>query len=117
MILIQVILIAGFLWLLIKLLGGPHGSRVNAWKKIIGLGFIVIAISAVLFPEISNKIAHWVGVGRGADLLLYILTLAFIFVCINLYLSDSSRQKKFNKVVRRLAILEANQRQNSHREK
>ena len=34
--------------------------------------FIVTGLLFILFPGITNKIAHWVGVGRGADMIFYL---------------------------------------------
>jgi len=107
MILIQLVLIAGFLILLIKFLLDPNSSQIRAWKKLIGLLFVPLAIIFVLFPNEANTVAHTVGVGRGADLLLYVLTLAFIFVCINLYMKSKQDQRRITELTRKLAILEA----------
>ena len=38
---------------------------------LIGL-FFALGVFFVLFPETTNKIAHWVGVSRGADLLFFL---------------------------------------------
>lgn len=110
MILIQILLIAAFIVLLIRFLANPTSYQIKAWKKIIGILFVVLAIIAVLLPESLNKVANFVGVGRGADLLLYILTLAFIFVVFNLYVSSKQEQRQFVKLARKLALLEAESR-------
>lgn len=108
MIAIQIILIAGFCTLLLFFLGNPKNLRIQAWKKIFGLMFIVIAIFFVIFPDISNSIAHSVGVSRGADLMLYILILAFVFVTINMYIRIQQDENKIDTLARKLAITEAN---------
>ncbi len=106
---IQLVLIVGFLAALIRFLSSSS-HKVKAWKKILGLLFTVIAVGFILFPDSSNRVAHWVGVTRGADLLLYFLVLAFIFVCINLYTKSLADERELVQLVRRVAILEANQR-------
>ncbi len=111
MIAIQIILIAGFVLFLWRFLSNPGSHQVNAWIKILTMLFTVLAIIAVAFPDISNDIAHAVGVSTGANLLLYILTLAFIFVVVNLYIKGKDDNKRLVAVVRHLAILEAQLRQ------
>lgn len=37
----------------------------------------MVAIAAVLFPDSTSRVANFVGVGRGTDLLLYLLVLFF----------------------------------------
>jgi len=106
MILIQVVLIAAFILLLLKFLANPNSYQIKAWKKIIGILFVFLAIMAVLFPDLLNHIAHFFGVGRGADLLLYLVTLAFIFVVFSQYVSSKQEQKRLVKLARKLALLE-----------
>lgn len=113
MILIQAILIAGIIYLLVRFFSNPRSMQMRAWKKIVGLAFTILAIVVVLFPETSNDLAHTVGVGRGADLLLYCLTLAFIFVCINLYLRSKQEEQRLVKLARKVALLEAEVSKNS----
>ncbi len=107
MILIQLLLILAFVAALLKFLVNPGSHHINAWKKIIGTLLMVLAIFAVLFPNTLSTLANYVGVGRGADLLLYILALSFTFLAINLYVRGKQDEKRFAKVVRKLAILEA----------
>lgn len=82
-----------------------HGGRAS--KKI---GLIILAIAmivAVIFPESTNVVANAVGVGRGADLLLYITVAAFILYSINDYLHRQQQREIVYKLARTIAILEA----------
>lgn len=110
MILLQVLLIAAFLLLIVRFISNPDSNRIRAWKKILGIVFILFSIVAVLLPDLINKIANFFGIGRGADLLLYLLTLSFIFVVFNLYIKNQQDQKKIVKLARKIAIIEANLR-------
>jgi len=109
MILIQVILIVAFLLLLTRFLVDPNSHQMKAGQKLITVLFFALAIFAVLFPGALNRIAHLVGVGRGADLLLYVLTLTFIFTIFSLYVRDKQNQRQVVALVRRIALIEANQ--------
>ena len=113
MIAIQIILAVGFLLILKKFLVSHSSAQVRASKKVLGILFTVFALVAIFSPNSINSIAHHVGVGRGADLLLYLLTLAYIFTSINLYIKSKQDQKRLVELSRRLAILETNLNQNS----
>lgn len=106
MILIQVVLIAGILAVLLRFLAYRNSFQTQAWKKILLMGFILLAIVLILWPDILNNTAHFLGVGRGADLLLYALTVAFIFEQINNYVKDKEEKRRIAALVRRLAIAE-----------
>jgi hypothetical protein len=60
-----------------------------------------------LFPSGLTWIAHKVGVGRGADLLLYILVVTFGLVSVILFRRLDALERKYVAVARMLAIQEA----------
>jgi len=113
MILIQLFLVVGFLAFLLWLIANPSSYQIHAWTKILAILFVIVAILTILFPNITNDIAHSLGVSRGADLLLYILTMAFIFGMFNSYIQEKRLQKRMVLLARRVAINEANQRTNN----
>ena len=115
MILLKTILIGGFVLLLIRFVLSPNSYQIRAWKKIIGALFVALAILAILLPNQLNRVAHFFGVGRGADLLLYLLSLAFIFALINQYLNEKQEQKRFVRLARKVALLEAEQHNKRHK--
>ncbi len=107
MIVIQLLLIVAILFVIIRFLSSRNTSQTQAWKKILLLFFAISAIVLVLAPNILNGIAHVLGVGRGADLLLYALTVAFVFVQLNNYIKTKEEQKRIVILARKIAITEA----------
>jgi hypothetical protein len=104
----QIVVIVVALCILAIGLSSRTSSAGKAWKKV-GLSLLVVAmITAVLLPDTINSLAHLVGVGRGADLLLYVLTLAFIAYALNNYLHQQTERDALYRLARRIAILEAN---------
>ncbi len=82
-------------------------SHAGHASKKIGLILLAIAmIVAVIFPDITNVVANAVGVGRGADLLLYITVVAFILYALNNYLHMQDQRDMLHKLARHIAILE-----------
>lgn len=107
MILIQLVLIVAIVALMIRFLSSRGSNQTQAWKKLLLMLFTALAIIFVVWPESLNTIAHFVGVGRGADLLLYSLIVAFVFQSFNTYLKGKEEQRRFAKVASKVAILEA----------
>ena len=54
------------------------GARHQAIQRIMLVVFMAAATSSVFFPQLWTYAARSVGVGRGADLLLYITVLVFL---------------------------------------
>ncbi|MDB5177130.1 MAG: hypothetical protein JWN75_798 [Candidatus Saccharibacteria bacterium] len=104
---IQIILVAVLIFLIVGFLKSRTTSRTKAYKKILLILFVVSAIVVVIFPDITTYVAHFLGIGRGADLLLYGITVVMIFVLLNNYIKDREEQKRFVILSRKVAILEA----------
>lgn len=107
MILIQLILILVLGLLTVNFIKSRQSSRTKAYKKLLLLLFIPCAVIIVLFPEIATELANLVGVGRGADLLLYGLTVVVIFQLFDTYVKDRENMRKTVVLARKVAILEA----------
>lgn len=107
---IKVVLIGLILALLFWFLANRKTSKASAGIKLGMIGFVLIAMGVVIFPEASNDIAHLLGVGRGADLILYMLTVAFIFSNLAQYIKNKEEQQKIATLARKIAIIDANEK-------
>jgi len=108
--LIQVLLSFAIVVLITFVLIGKQTHAARAWKKVAFSVFLLLMFGAVLFPNSTTWLASLVGVGRGADLLLYGLALTFVGYVLNEY---SHRQRDRDTVVRlarKVALLDANTR-------
>lgn len=76
--LIQVLLILGIVGVALLLNRTTADSRHQAIRRLLLLGFVVAAVVSVTFPSVLSRLAGFVGVGRGTDLLLYALVIAFL---------------------------------------
>ena len=67
----------------------------------------LVAFGALMKPELSMWLAERLGIGRGADLVLYILTLLFIWAHSQHYVKRKQLEAQITLLVRELAIHEA----------
>lgn len=114
--LIQVILIATTLGVLLLLLQRRATARTKAWKKLIMVALAAAAVTSILYPQLTTKVANLVGVGRGADLVLYLLVAVFLYVTVGFYLRFRDLERQLTVIARRLAIDEAIQQRASLRQ-
>jgi len=66
--------------------------------------FFATATGLIVFPDASTTVARWLGVGRGADLLLYLGIFAGIHAFLLLYARTRRLERKFAEHVRAAAI-------------
>jgi hypothetical protein len=62
------------------------------------------ACGFILFPDTLTHVARALGIGRGADILLYGLTLAFLAVSFLLYARIIQLRRQVTELVRHLAL-------------
>jgi hypothetical protein len=81
-------------------------TQIQAWKKILFALFLLFGIVAVLDPLIVDVLAKKIGIGRGADMLLYALTISFIFVVGNIYIKFKEISLRQDKIISKIALIE-----------
>lgn len=62
---------------------------------------------AVLFPDQTDRVANYVGVGRGVDLITYVFEITALFVLIHYYTKFVELQRQLTELTREMAILRA----------
>ncbi len=105
--LIQLILLLGAGAMLFLFIRRWDAAHTRAWKRIAFFVFVVANVYAVLRPGDITWIAHKVGVGRGTDLVLYLLVLAVSFFALNTYMRFRSLEQKVTDLARAVALQEA----------
>jgi len=103
---IQILLICAIVAVMLPLITRTS-VRTRAWSKILGLLFTVFAVLVVVFPSWTSELAHAVGVGRGADLLLYCLVIVVMVAIINNSLGRQAEQRRFARAVRQQVLMQA----------
>lgn len=101
MTLIQLILVPAVIVLLLLYL---KFFRNTLLQKSLFILFFGAGIVAVVFPELTNLLANFVGVGRGADLLLYLMVIIFYFTFIILYRKLNKIEEIQSEIIREISI-------------
>lgn len=104
---IQYALVAGVLIIGIVFVRSQHGVRIQASKRLAFFLFLVLNVYAVARPDDVTWVAHRLGVGRGTDLLLYALIVAFVFAMLATYLRINDDEQRVTKLARAVAIRDA----------
>jgi hypothetical protein len=106
---IKALLLAGLVVVGILVVRRRDLANYEAGKKLLLAAFVALFIVTVLFPNVTTTVAQWVGVGRGADLLLYALVLAFVFVSLNVWLRFGDQRYRTAELARQVALVQAEQ--------
>ena len=103
---IQLGLIVATLLVAARLLSG-QGQRVLALRRL-GLAALAgFAVASILFPNVWTRLAHTVGIGRGTDLILYALVVAFFGFVASSFRRFRDLEVRYTRLARRIALDEA----------
>ncbi|SDO10093.1 DUF2304 domain-containing protein [Actinacidiphila guanduensis] len=102
--LIQFLLLAAVAVLIFVFVRHWNTARTRAWKRLAFLAFCVANAYAVLRPGDTTKVAHWVGVGRGTDLVLYLLVVGVTMLALNTYLRFRVMERRLTELARDTAL-------------
>jgi hypothetical protein len=105
-VLIQLVLIVVVIITAGRLLRG-RGARTQAVRRLGLVLFAALAVWSILFPSVWNQFANLVGVGRGTDMVLYALVVAFLSFTLTTYVRFRDFEARYTKLARRLALDEA----------
>ena len=101
MTLIQVILTAGIIiiaaYMYLRL-------RNTLFDLLLIFLFLVTGILFVMFNEITDKIAHFLGISRGADMIFYLGILFLFFLILKLYSRMRRIEQSLTELVRKKSI-------------
>lgn len=100
---VQVLLIVGTLAVSWRLLLG-YGQRAQALRRIGLLVFAAFAVWSILDPAVWTRLARVVGIGRGADLILYGLVVAFFSFVVTTFKRFREMEIRYTRLARRIAI-------------
>jgi len=105
-VLIQLVLIGVVILTAARLLRA-RGARPQALRRLGLLFFAAFAVWSILVPSVWNHIARVVGVGRGTDMVMYALVVAFLSFTLTTYLRFRDLETRYTTLARRLALDEA----------
>ena len=101
---IKFILLAAVLVILVWFVRSEHTLRIRASKKLAFFAFVILNAYAVLRPNDVSTVANWVGVGRGTDLVLYLLVVGVTFVALNFYLKVRQLERSMADLAREMTV-------------
>jgi len=79
-------------------------TKRTAAQRLFVLGFFGAGLLFILQPDLANALAHSVGIGRGADLILYLSTLFLIFLSLNFYIRFRALEDAIVVIARDIAV-------------
>lgn len=104
---IKILLLLAGVGLVAFFLSNRRKARAKAGVKMGFVVFLIGGLYAVIRPDDLTWIANQIGIGRGTDLLLYILIMAFAFVTVSTYVRFREQDLRYARLARAVALQNA----------
>ena len=104
---IQILLVIGVIAVGLFLARPTGGDRHLALRRLFMALFVMVAVVSILFPQWLSWLANTIGVGRGADLLLYALVLAFLITVATSYRRNVATNRRITQLAREITLSRA----------
>ncbi|MBP6859863.1 MAG: DUF2304 domain-containing protein [Candidatus Magasanikbacteria bacterium] len=103
---IQALLVVFFLFALIKVVGRFRAGELTKKGAVLWFIFWLIAAVVVLIPNSTAALAQMVGIGRGADLVVYIALASVFFLIFRLMVKIEMLNKDITTLTRKISLQE-----------
>lgn len=104
MLVIQIVLSIFFLVAILKAIGRARDKEIPWSEAIVWIFFWVAAFVILLKPDFSYYLAHILGVGRGADAVMYVSLAVIFFIIFRLFVRLEKIERDITKIVRKISL-------------
>jgi hypothetical protein len=104
---VQILLVLAVGYGAVALIRGGANAKHQAIRRVVGLAFFVFAALSIFFPEMLSSVAHFFGIGRGTDLVLYGFVVIFMISLANSAHRNRQQEANVTRLARHMAIAEA----------
>ncbi len=105
--LFQIALIVFSVYAILKTRKQYAAHRVSKYWFIVLTFFWLVVIGVAIAPQTTDVVAEVVGVGRGADLLVYIAVVVLFYALYRLMVRQQRLSAELTELVRKLAVADA----------
>lgn len=105
---IKLLIITFILFVILRTIGKYRNKDITFRESLIWILFWLIVAGATLMPQRTDVIANFLGVGRGADLLIYLSIIVLFFAVFKIIVRLEKIDRNFTEMVRHLALKEKN---------
>ncbi len=102
----QLVFVAFVLVITVLLWRSRETAHGRAWKRILLVAFAGFVIWTILFPETATKVANWLGIGRGTDLIAYLTAFSLMLLAVLVLLRFARLETRLAKLTREVALSE-----------
>ncbi len=113
MILLKIIITLFILFAIVNLINQKKNDKINLSTFAMWL-IIWISVGIVFWkPDLSTTLAHYLGIGRGSDLMIYISIITIFYMLFKIFSHINKIETQITKIAREIALITADDNKNN----
>lgn len=113
---IKIILLLFFIFAIVKVIARYRGHELSWRGAFVWILFWFIAGVVAIEPNSTFYLAHFVGVTRGADLVVYMALVGLFFIIFRFMLKFEHLNREITVLTRKISLMEANRQTEANRQ-
>jgi hypothetical protein len=102
--LIQVLIVAFALFAVVRAIRQFRGGHLPVGGLLFWVAFWILVSVITLLPQTTSIVAAMVGVGRGADLVIYASLIVLFYLVFRVFVKIEDTEREITKLVRKIAL-------------
>ena len=101
---VQIVASLFIVYALFKVLSRYRDRSLSNWAAL-AWTLLWLAVGVVFWqPELASRLADWLGIGRGADVIIYGAIIGLVYINFRIYVKLDRQDRQLTKIVRQIAI-------------
>jgi hypothetical protein len=101
---VQTLLIISLIFVLIYLVRSKPNAKQLAFGRLVIIFAVIAGVIVIIAPGLLTDFAHFLGIGRGTDLLVYVLIISFLINAVSNYKKHIEMSRKLTKLARAVSL-------------
>ncbi|WP_096380308.1 DUF2304 domain-containing protein [Aurantimicrobium minutum] len=101
---VQIALILALIFVLVYLVRSKPSAKQLAIGRLVIIFAVICGVVVIIAPGVLTSFANFLGVGRGTDLLVYVLIIAFLINAVSNYKKNIETSRKITKLARAVCL-------------
>lgn len=104
MTILQFVLLVFLIFALSRVILRFRGGQITGPVFLFWIVVFLLAFFGISFPEETTKLARWLGIGRGVDLIIYVSIAVLFYLVFRAYVLMEDQRHELTELIRKMAL-------------
>ena len=102
---LKILVLVFAIWILLRLTASYREKRIDTFNFVVWSLIWLLVVVVVSHPYYTDKVARWVGVGRGTDIAFFVAFLLLFYLVFRLYVKITAIESDLTELAKHIALI------------